>query len=615
MSLSRFAFLMTLSVLMLFVGVNLIAGVALDRWRFDFTERGLYRLSEGTIEVIDRLDEPITLRFVYSRAEAASSPSIRAYGARVRELLRGMTARSGGMIRLEEIDPAPFSPEEDEAIAAGLVALSDEEGTQLFFGLIGRNAIDDEVIIDLFDPSQEARLEYEIVRVISELERTRTPQLAIISSLPFAPDDQGRSANRIIDDLARNFDVIWLEPDFQDIPSADALFILHPPELSEAQLYLIDQYAMTRGRILAAVDPLSHVALKPGPDGLPPLQANRASDLGPLLATWGVGFDVTEVSMDRENGLPVNITNSGRTRTRPYPLWFTVPPSGFASNIDTVTALDRGINFGSPGLFTQLDEIPVQFDPVLTTGPLGARLDSDVAATSPSPAELNAQYIVAEDSPLVLATRLTGQLQSAFPDGPPASDVPLDASSHRTASAQPATLILIADSDWLDPAFYLSRDPIEGEISVADNAAFAVNFADELAGDRALVSLRSRSVSVRPMDRVETLRAAAEARYLDLQESLTLELETAQTALDELNASGRGSTLGGASQDEVSRADSLRSQIIEARTQLREIERGFRAELDELERDLIIWTVWMPPLLVMVLAIFFFLIRRRGSRA
>lgn len=614
MSAPRFLLVMVTGLLALFAGLNLTAGAVLESWRVDLTERGLYRLSPGTRDVLERLDEPISLDFIYSREEAARYPAIRAYGARVREMLRGLAAESDGMIRLEEIDPEPFSAAEDAAIAAGLDPIPTDDGTQLFFGLIGRNTIDDRATIAFFDPAGEARLEYEIVRVIAELDRARQPRLAVISSLPFEPDAEGRSGNRIVNDLSSTFELIWLDPEFTTLPDADALFLLHPPELSEGQAYLIDQFSLSQGRVLAALDPMAHVALKPGPDGLPPLRAERDSALPRLLSGWGTAYDPTVTAMDRAHGLPVQISEGGRARMRAYPLWFSIPPAGMDREFPPVAALSRGVNVGSPGLLAPVEGATTAFAPILSTSAEGARLDADIASGSPSPDELAQRYEPAPDAPLVIAARLSGPLATAFPDGPPAGEIAFDATAHLDRSTRDADIIVIADADWLDPAFYINPDPVQGDQVVADNLSLALNFADALAGDPALVSLRSRSSSARPMTRVETLRSQAEARYLQLQERLTAELAEAEEELASLNRQGQASALSGAGSDETARASALRAQIVDARQRLRDIERGFRVEIDALERSLIVWTVWVPPLLVMLGAVLFLVIRRRRRR-
>ncbi|MEQ8433805.1 MAG: GldG family protein [Oceanicaulis sp.] len=612
MSGPRFLLVMIASLVVGFAGLNLFAGATLDGLRLDLTERGLYQLSPGTREVLARIDEPVELNFYYSRTEAARYPAIRAYGARVREMLRTISARSGGRVRLEEIDPAPFSEAEDAAIAAGLEPIPTEDGGQIFFGLTGRNAVDDQRVIAFFDPVEEARLEYEIVRTLAELERAQIPKIAVISDLPFAPDRDANSANRIINELSAAFDVDWLEDDFEAIPDdADALFLLHPAPLSEGQSYLVDQFAMTRGRVLALVDPMAHVALKPGPDGLPPVNANRASTLGRLFASWGVAYDVNTTAMDARNGLPVQIVEGGRTRMRAYPLWFTVTPSQMNADLPAVSALSRGVNLGSPGVLEALPGFEDRFTPVMTTSEAAARLDADRAAASPAPEELMRQLDPAPDAPLTLAARITGPLQTAFSDGPPAGDINLDPGAHVEASSTDAEIIVIADADLLDPAFYLRSDPSVGEQVVADNPALILNLADRLAGDPALVSLRSRAGSQRPMVRVEALRADAEARYLALQDELQSELSEAEARLEDLTRQGRASALGGAGVADSAQAEALRTRIIRAREQLREIERGFRVEIDALERALMIWTVWIPPLLVIFCATLFTLIRTR----
>ena len=613
MSGSRFLLVMLLSLLAGFVGLNLLARATLDGARLDLTERGLYQLSDGTRQVLARLDEPVRLTFYYSRAEAAQYPAIRAYGARVREMLRTLAAQSSGQVQLEEIDPQPFSPAEDAAIEAGLEAIPTEGGGQIFFGLTGRNAVDDARVIGFFDPNDEARLEYVIVRAIAELERARTPVIAILSDLPFAPDFEGNSANPIIDALADAFEVDWLDSDFSTIPArADALFLLHPAPLTPAQTYAVDQFALNQGRVLALVDPMAHVALKPGPDGLPPISANRASSLGPLLASWGVSYDVNTVAMDAETGLPVQIVEAGRTRMRAYPLWFQVRPASMNQTLPAVAGLSRGVNLGSPGVLEPLPGFENRFTALLSTSRAAARIDADRAAASPAPEDLLRELDPAPDAPLTLAAQIDGIFQSAFPDGPP-PDANVDPGDHLEASLSPGEIVVIADADLLDPAFYLSSDPVEGNQLLADNLALVLNLADRLAGDPALVSLRSRASSARPMARVERLRTQAEARYLELQGDLRAELAEAEARLEDLNATGRASALGGASAADSARAEALREQIVDARERLREIERGFRVDIDGLERALMVWTVGAPPLGVILFAAGFAFFRRRRT--
>ncbi len=76
------------------------------------------------------------------RARARTSASMR---ERVEELLGAYRRLSGGKLRIERLDPAPFSPEEDLAVAEGLEGLPiSDDGTLAYFGLTGRNSTDDQ---------------------------------------------------------------------------------------------------------------------------------------------------------------------------------------------------------------------------------------------------------------------------------------------------------------------------------------------------------------------------------------------------------------------------------------------------------------------------------------
>ncbi|WP_300530211.1 GldG family protein [Maricaulis sp.] len=605
--------LMLVSIIVLFLAGNHLTAQLFAGARLDLTQNGLYRLSPGSEEILDRLNEPVEWRFYYSRALAADYPAIRSYATRVREFLRGYEKRSGGRLLLIEIDPEPFSENEDTALATGLTPIPTDTGETIFFGLVARNSIDQEAVIALFDPEMEARLEYDLTRTIADIERTRTPRLAILTSLPISPDDG--APNRFVRELAGAYELDWIERDFDTLPEADVLLALHPGELSAAQAYLIDQFLVRGGRLILFLDPMAHMALRPGPDGLPPLDAQRGSSFGPMLANWGVNWDENVVAMDRALGLEVQIVEAdGRPRMRTYPLWFALPAAQLNREDRATSALDLGVNFGSPGALFFTPGTGVELVPLLSTSPEGALLDADIAAGSPSPDQLLRDYERAPE-PLVLGGRLQGRFTTAFPDGPPADGGFFNPADHRDTAERDGEVVLIADADWLDDTFYVRADPVGGELIVADNLNLAMNLIDAAFGDEALVRLRSRTPSDRPMLRVESLRAEAEDRYFETQQRLEVQIADAEAELERLQGTGGTSALFGGDATVRNEALALRAQISDARRQLRDVERDFREDIDALDASLQFWTIGVPPALVIFGALLGSLVRRRRRGA
>ena len=607
---TRFLPLMLISIFVLFLAGNHLAGNALSRIRVDLTQNGLYQLSPGSQEIIDQLNEPIEWQFYHSRSEAIEYPAIRAYASRVREFLQAYADHSSGNIRLSEIDPAPFSEQEDDALESGLIPLSTQTGERLFFGLVGRNSIDEQIVIPLFNEEDEVRLEYDLTRLISDLEREERPRLSILTSLPISPESG--EPNHFIAELSAAYELIWIEHDFEDLPATSSLLIMHPGALSQEQLYRIDQFVLQQGRAIIFLDPLAHMAMRPGFDGLPPVNARRGSDLGSLTTHWGIAWDSETVAMDRLLGLPVEIQGAdGRSRRRAYPLWFSIGPQQMDREDLATASLDLGVNFGSPGALFALPGSGIRFTPLMTTSEEGALIDAGIAAGAPGPDDLLRDYQREED-PIVIAARLTGLIETAFPDGPPAGDIVFEPGQHRNSSSQPANLMIVADIDWLDDTYYVRNDPTTGINLVADNLTVAMNFIDMAVGDPALVSLRSRSLSNRPMIRVDNLRSEAETRYVEIQNQLEAELDDAEERLQVLQGSGSTSALFAQNNvDAHQEAQLLRHQIADTRTRLREIEREFRSDIDALDANLQFWTIGVPPALVILVGLAGTLVRRR----
>lgn len=614
----RYAILASLAVALVFVGLNLAAWRWLPGARADFTANGLYTLSTSAKRVVQRLIEPVELEFVYSRELGAEFPQIRAHADRVRQLMAEIAAQSEGKVKIRELSPEPFSDDEDRVIAAGLSPAPTQGGEPLYFGVIGHNTSADDIAIPFLAPERDALLEYELVRLISQLDDPAPPKVAVLSQLlPYQlhPTEEGSAF--ILREGARAYEIEMVAEDFRALPTGtDVLLMVQPPALDDWQTYVIDQFLMHEGAALIAIDPVSRAALVQG-------GADTASSLGALAQMIGLA-ETTDTVADASLALPVTISiGSGRTAQVGQPL-FPAPPPGLMSRSDVITAdLSRPINFGAPGHLVLTPPAGVTVEPLVMSSADAALIPAAIAMSDPDPRAVMDVY-VASGAQQVLAARVSGKLRSIFTAPPrPAEDADpvLAELQRRDMARQPpfvseskgeAEIILIADSDMFDDSFFVH--PQSGA-PLADNAAFVLNALDNLGGDPALTELRSRAPAARPMKRVDDLREAARTRLFAEQARLETLLKAAEEQLTRLEARRAG---GAASTpDELEEMGQYRAQAAEIRGQLRGVERAFRSDIDALEAQLRFLNVWLPPILIGLLGIgvFVWRNRRRGGAA
>src|SRR5262245_7291094 len=101
-----------IALAILFIAVTVLINFVLRGVRIDLTESNLYSIAPGTERILESLQEPVNLYFFFSQDASRQSPPLRAYAQRVRELLEEMSERSDGKLRLQVIDPEPFSADE-----------------------------------------------------------------------------------------------------------------------------------------------------------------------------------------------------------------------------------------------------------------------------------------------------------------------------------------------------------------------------------------------------------------------------------------------------------------------------------------------------------------------
>lgn len=623
MSARRYALIVFAALAVIFFAGNIVVSSWFPAARLDLTENSLYTLSKGTKRTLKELNEPVTLTFFYSRDAAAQYPQVRNYGARVRELLQSYARISNGRVRVLEVDPVRFTEAEDDAVAAGIEPLNVERGADpIYLGVSGVNAVDEKVAIPQLAWDREPFLEYELTRLIAELQNAARKKVALITALQWEPDMATEEAGGqggqpyVLNELVRMADVHKLQPDFTGIdPDTDLLAIIQPWALSEQQLYVIDQFLMSKGRALVAIDPAAVMAAQAtGRFGMPADPASVRSSLPLFLQKWGVTMS-DEAVIDRAHALPIqSMGPSGQPVVMPQPLFFEIPADKL-SREDLVTAsLTRGMNVGAPGALSWTDTPGVMITPLARTSGETMRIPAEIALSRPEPAMLLQQYVPAARQETV-ALRIAGKIPSAFPTRP-ATVVAAPDQPHLAAAAGEATIILVSDVDFLDDNFYL--DAQRGQ-PLLDNAAFVLNAVDQLGGSDALVSLRSRAPSLRRMNVVEGIRNEAQARMVETQEQLQSELAETEQELRALEAKGQGSgffsgNLGAElTSEERAQIERFRAKTLDVRKQLRAVERSYRTELDKLEGWLILLNVWLAPLLVAAAGIYMMWRRQRRT--
>ncbi|MES1991512.1 MAG: Gldg family protein [Pseudomonadota bacterium] len=623
----RIAMLFLLAVF--FLSLNLFSNIVFRSAQIDLTDNKLFTLSQGTENVLAKIDEPVTLKFFFSESLANEYPQIRIYAGRVRDLLQEIRDRSHGKVILEVIDPEPFSGDEDLAMSLGLKGARTTEGDIIYFGLVGTNLADGIEQIPFFADERQQYLEYDVTRLIQNLSRPKKPVLGIVTNLPMDTGAGGlmeamRGQSKpymIYEELRGRFEINFLEQNFVKVPSdVDVLLIAHPRPLNETTLYAIDQFVMRGGRVLAAIDPHSEVSLTAGSDGTPVQGFTEASNLEPLMKSWGVGFDPNHIIGDRKLAMQVATGLDARRQTSDYVLWLTVPREDMDHN-DIVTANIDHLNLATVGELTAETGATTVFTPLFWSSEDSEVYDLSYVKSGPTPDALLESF-KPSGARHVFAARVSGPLKSAF-KGEPVMAAGLDATKRSDSLEKPdtyqakttkdANIIVLADSDLFDDRFWVQTQDYNGERvaqPIADNAQLVLSAIDNLMGSDDLISLRARERADRPFVVVDNLRKEADRHFLAEQQRLTAKIAETEQRLTALQTS----TGEEPSADAQAEAGAFRADLLKSRKALRDVQRNLRRDIDTLAARVRFANVALMPVLIGFVALGVALLRQRRRK-
>ena len=599
-----------LLIALAFLVFNGLSGVLFTNARLDLTEQKLYTISEGTERILDSLQEPIELHFFYSDETAKELVQLRNYARRVEEMLRAYERASGGKLKLQVIDPQPFSEDEDRAAEFGLQAVPlNQGGDKIYFGLAGRNAEGMTQIIPFFPLDQEEFLEYEISRLVQSLAKAELPVVGVLSDLQINGGFDMRTQQAtppwmVLEEVRQLFHIESLKRDIDMIPAnVSVLLLIHPKQLPEQTLYAIDQFVLRGGKLLAFVDPFSEA--DPGMSFGPGEAAeDRASDLEPLLKAWGARLLPGQVIGDASYAMSVGV--GAERRPVRHPGWLSLPHAAVDAQ-DVTTASLENLTLASAGILEPLEGAGTTFTPLLHSSTYAMPVEAQRFVTLDNPETL-LRGLDPSGQRYTLGARIQGPAKTAFPDG-------IEGRKDGLAESERINVIVIADTDLLSDRMWVQVQDFFGQRVPqpwADNGAFVINALDNLSGTDALISVRSRGRFTRPFVVVEELQRQAENRFREQEEVLQQRLAATEQKLAELQSSDPEQALGLTAEEESALQQFLQEKL-RIRKELREVRYQLNADIEALGRTLKFANIVLVPLLLTLAALALWLWRRRRA--
>ena len=187
--------------------------------------------------------------------------------------------------------------------------------------------------------------------------------------------------------------------------------------MAQKTLYAIDQFVMRGGKVLLFLDPNSGADTS-GQDPSNPMaaaMASHSSDLEPLLAAWGVVYDPGKVIGDLERGLEVRTSMQGPPVRHIGILGLSRDDM---NQKDVVSASLEKLNLATAGFVSAKPGAKTTFEALLQSSSSAAPIPAQRFNALTDPATLRDGF-KPTGTRYALAARITGPVESAFPQGLP----------------------------------------------------------------------------------------------------------------------------------------------------------------------------------------------------
>ncbi|MBK72055.1 MAG: hypothetical protein CMO76_01285 [Verrucomicrobiales bacterium] len=613
----------------------------------DLTEDNRYTLSEGTRAILSELKDPVTINYYVTRDVDGTPSAYKRHIPRVDSFLRQVEGLANDKnITLNFIDPEPNTDEEDAALLDQVQQIPVTQDDKFLFGA-SISSLDKKTVIPFFAPSQETQLEFQLISAIAEVSRRETPVVGLISAHNLASGGQTNRGWLFYQLLQRSYDVANLgmmpiealrteyerrkwgdAPDYLDPEKIKVLLVIHPAGITPQTEFILDQYILRGGTVIACVDPLSLVAQQSGRPqipGMPPQGGTPpSSSLPKLFKKHNIGFKESQVVIDRIYAPSNN-------------------PRILLLNEESMTAKDdislseiKNLAFLMSGGFTGENGKPM--GPGLEVRKL---VESSYKYTFVTDQTLNSPD-AANQLRFALGSRregnekqtyvalLSGTFTTAFPEGDPSAkegsdenETEEDKKEKTTAEAlttgiKAGNLYLFSDSDFLyDGMAYNARRMFNTQVvePITNNGAFMFNILDQAVGSEHLVGARARAEVYRPFTVLKELEAESERKSKENLDKLQAKEERIEKEFQQIRSQMSSAQEAQMSPELQAKRDEYIKNKVQIQKDRREEKKAHQGRVDLLKANIFWSNILYMPLGVIVIGLFVFVWRKQQTKA
>lgn len=620
------AILGIIAVILIVIFANwLVSSTSVGNKTIDLTKDKRHTLTEGTKAILSELESPVIIRYYATRKSEAMPRRIKNYMRKVDDLLKRYSTLSDGKVRIEHLDPQPDTDAEDSANLDGISGqrVNDEN---LYFGL-SISCLDQQTSIPFLNPADETMLEYNLSSAIANVTSFKKTTVGLMTTLPLmgAPAQQpGQRPQQpwiIYQLLNQLYDVKYVSttPTELDPEKMPVLLMIHPTGLSTQTEFLIDQYLLKGGIVVACLDSFALTA----PGGNPMMRGMggvpKSSTLPSLLNSWGIGFDSTSVVADGKYA--TDFGNGQRMHSH-----LSLTTDAITSDDEILTRNFENLYFPLPGAFTIKGGGGVSIETLVRTSK-EVVLIPGMTATRPDPG------LFARETPsgkyYGLVMRLKGKFKTAFPEGDPSKEDKKDQKKDTAETkdekdktedkalkrgVKEGIVYLIADADFVFDRACFQQTP-QGYMAVNNNAALLQNILDQSTGSRHLIGSRSRAATTRPFTVIKEMETDFEQEIRDDVKQAEKKMQDIVAELQKLQAQKTQGKALILTEEQEQKIRELQAQQVKLRRELRDKQKGLQEKKDLLYSKLTWMTVGITPAFIALTGLGVWIYRRRTTRA